>query len=86
MERMSYIAKAGTVLSQAANALVFNGHPDMSLSTRAYLEREQSEWWWAVYSWAEALFGAGHCEGSWEADCRYADNIKQIQNAQISNP
>lgn len=75
---MSYFAKAGTVLSQAANALVCNGHPDMSLSTRAYLEQDSSLFWRAIHALAEIAFGSGHCQEAWESDCRFADDIHRI--------
>lgn len=78
---MSYLTRIGTVLSQAANALVFNGHPDMSLSSRAYLE--QDHWFWGlVRSIADTLFGAEHCKDSWASDVRYANDINHLEAQQ----
>lgn len=79
MTRLGYLTRVGTVISQAINALVCNGHPDMSLSTRAYLERDTSAWWLRVYWIAEILFGAGHCRDSFESDVQFANDIKQIE-------
>ena len=72
MKHYSWRIKFGTLFSQSINALVLGGHPDMSLSTRAYFERDSSPFWGRVYRTAEGLFGAGHCYDSFESDLEMA--------------
>lgn len=38
----NYWARVGTIISQALNVILFNGHPDESLSARAYRSKNQT--------------------------------------------
>jgi hypothetical protein len=67
--------KAGTLLSQAVNALLCGGHPDQSLSARAYAEQHDSPGWRRVAQLADRIFGAGHCQAAYESDILFALDI-----------
>jgi hypothetical protein len=72
MKRYPWHVKFGTLLSQSVNALLLGGHPDMSLSTRAYLEKDNSRFWAFIHRAAERLFGEGHCYESFMSDLEMA--------------
>lgn len=67
-EQFPYHVLIGTALSQFVHALL-GGHPDISISTAAYL---RGGW---VEDAIDTLMGDGHCEESWHADCRFADAV-----------
>ena len=67
--------RAGTALSQLINAAVFGGHPNVSLSTRAWHDQHKSRFWFAVRVAADWLFGEGHCERSCEEDLVFAHDV-----------
>lgn len=79
---MSYWTRVGTIISQGINALLFGGHPDMSLSTRALLQRQHWFWYW-VYVIAEAVFDEGHCERSLESDLRFAADLEKLASGEM---
>jgi hypothetical protein len=68
MTQYPWHVKFGTLMSQSVNALLLGGHPDMSLSTRAELEKDSSRFWALIYRNAERLFGEGHCRDSLMSD------------------
>jgi hypothetical protein len=81
MTNYPWRVKAGTLLSQSINALILGGHPDMSLSTRAYLESDHSSFWRFVFRAANRLFGTTHCFDSWQSDLEYARDIYRSTGA-----
>lgn len=71
---MKYHHALGTALSQGVNALL-GGHPDESLSARAWrLKSIKARWYW-VYRIADGIFGEGHCEGARQSDVIRAHQI-----------
>ena len=58
---MNWLTKFGTLISQTINALIFQGHPDESLSARAFHEHSDSRFWAFIYRAANLIFGADHC-------------------------
>lgn len=67
------LIRTGDALSQLLNALLLNGHPNESLSGRAW--RTQSRWRIVIDSifW----FDPQHCQVSHENDLAYAKQILQ---------
>ena len=73
MTKYPWTVKAGTLLSQAVNALIFGGHPDQALSSRAHVETTR---FWRFIRWAaDWLFGQGHCQKAYEADVKFGYDI-----------
>lgn len=62
------LVRLGDALSQFINVLLLNGHPNESLSGRAW--RTQSKWRYVI----DALlwFDENHCEVSYNNDIKYA--------------
>lgn len=77
MTHYPWKVRTGTALSQLINAAVFAGHPNMSMSHRAWREHETSHFWSMIRVLADWLYGPGHCSGSVEEDRRYAIDILQ---------
>jgi hypothetical protein len=71
---MSWLTKLGTLISQTINALIFQGHPDESLSARSFHERETSRFWAFIYSAANWIFGADHCYQAALSDKQFAED------------
>lgn len=65
------LIRAGDALSQLVNVIVLNGHPNESLSGRAW--RTQSVWYKVIDTllW----FDKDHCKVSYENDLAYAREI-----------
>lgn len=65
------LIRIGDATSQLVNALLFDGHPNESISGRAW--REQRPW----RIWIDRLlwFDADHCRISYENDLKYARQI-----------
>jgi hypothetical protein len=59
---MKLLPKLGHLLSQALNALAFDGDPDESLSARAHRER-----WPKGEGRIDRWLGAGHCAAVWRS-------------------
>lgn len=74
--------RLGTILSQFVHTLI-GGHPDLSLSSAAHVNRRDSAAWERVARIADRIFGAGHCEESFEADCQFAVDILEIKTRLI---
>lgn len=74
-DAMNWLAKLGTLLSQTLNVLLFNGHPDESLSARAYHEYANSRLWRFIYHAANWIFGDEHCHEAARSDLEFADQV-----------
>jgi hypothetical protein len=75
MTRYPWRVRTGTALSQLINAALFGGHPNVSLSTRAWHEHKTSRFWSFIRIMADAIFGQGHCEASREEDIIFAREV-----------
>jgi hypothetical protein len=82
MKRKTYLGNILTSLSQSVNT-IFGGHPDESLSARAYKNQH-------VYGWniikiiADRIFffEKNHCKNSYLADLERANYILQNNHEQ----
>jgi len=72
---MNWLTKFGTLISQTVNALLFGGHPDESLSARAFHEQHSSRFWAFVFMAANGIFGANHCYEAARSDLDYAEDV-----------
>jgi len=70
---MARLMKIGDALSQLANVVFLDGHPNESLSGRAW--RTKSTW----YKFIDLLlwFDPNHCEISHMNDVLYAETLKR---------
>ena len=68
-----YLIRAGDALSQLLNVILLNGHPNESLSGRAW--RTQSFWRYVIDT--VLWFDKDHCRVSHENDMEYAREILQ---------
>lgn len=68
---MKYLIKVGDALSQLANVVFLNGHPNESLSGRAY--RTGSKWQKVIDT--VLWFDKDHCKNSHLNDIAYAKNL-----------
>ena len=75
MTKYSWRVRTGTALSQLINAAFFGGHPNVSLSTRAWHEHKTSRFWNLIKIMADAIFGQYHCEISCEEDIIFARDV-----------
>ena len=75
MTKYSWRVRTGTALSQLINAAIFGGHPNVSISTRAFYDQHKSRFWLSVRVVADWLFGEGHCEQSCEEDMQFAHDL-----------
>lgn len=68
---MNYLIKIGDALSQFLNVVLLNGHPNESLSGRAW--RTKSIWYKVIDSllW----FDKDHCKCAYENDLNYARKL-----------
>ena len=62
-----YFRHIGTIISQALNVILLNGHPDESISARSY----RTETRWAV-KLIDKVFGEGHCYRAYLTDVEHA--------------
>jgi hypothetical protein len=65
------------LLSQAVNALWHGGHPDESLSARAWRERHVQEWA-KRHERIDRWLGLGHCKGVHEAQRKREDARREV--------
>jgi hypothetical protein len=72
----SYLIRVGDALSQLLNVVLLNGHPNESLSGRAW--RTKSLW----YSVIDLLFffDPRHCKTAYENDLAYARELVNESN------
>lgn len=68
---MIYLIKIGDALSQLFNVILLNGHPNESLSGRAY--RTNSKWYKVIdiLLW----FDKNHCRNAYLNDIQYASEL-----------
>ena len=71
---MTFGTKLRTVLSQFLNVLA-GGHPDETLSARAYHEAPNSRFWAMIHKIANQLFGANHCHEAALEDLNFAEYV-----------
>ena len=66
-----YLIRVGDALSQRLNVMLLNGHPNESLSGRAF--RTKSLW----YSVIDLIFwfDPQHCRTAYENDLQYAEQL-----------
>ena len=72
-----YLLRIAAWLSQGVNCILLGGHHDVTVSARAYLNRERSRVWYAAYRALNAVFfwQADHCRDSWLADVIWANEV-----------
>ena len=75
MTQYPWRVRTGTALSQLINAALFGGHPNVSISTRAFYDQHKSRFWMMVRIMADAIFGEHHCEMSREEDIIFAREV-----------
>jgi hypothetical protein len=75
MTQYPWHVRTGAALSQLLNAMFFVGHPNETLSARAWREHETSRFWSLMRVLADALFGLNHCEQSIQEDRQFAKDI-----------
>ena len=70
------IIKLAILFSQMLNVVFLRGDPDMTVSSRCYLQRNQKHWKTA-YKFFNKLFffNDNHCKSSFDADLKYARRI-----------
>jgi hypothetical protein len=68
---MNYLIRIGDALSQLLNVVFLNGHPNESLSGRAW--RSRSVWYKVIdiLLW----FDKKHCESAYYNDIKYARDL-----------
>jgi len=66
---MNYLIKVGDALSQLANVVFLNGHPNESLSGRAH--RTNSRWEKVI----DFFLGKNHCKVAYYNDLLYATEL-----------
>ena len=78
---MVQLARIAAWLSQGVNCILLGGHHDVTVSARAYLNRERSRVWYAAYRALNAVFfwQADHCRDSWLADVAWAKEILEFE-------
>lgn len=75
-----YPVRVGDALSQFFNVLILNGHPNESMSGRAW--RTQSFWYKVID--AILWFDKDHCKTAYENDIAYAKQIVAVD--EVSHP
>lgn len=72
-----YLLRVLAWLSQGVNCILLGGHHDVTVSARAYLNRERSRVWCAAYRALNAVFfwQDDHCRDSWLADVAWAEEV-----------
>ena len=76
-----YLLRVLAWLSQGVNCILLGGHHDVTVSARAYLNRERSRVWYAAYRTLNAVFfwQDDHCRDSWLADVIWAKEILEFE-------
>jgi len=71
-----WFLKLGTLTSQAANALLFGGNPDESMSARAWRENRP------IYKVINKIFfwEDNHCRNAHLTDVQHAEELTQHKN------
>jgi hypothetical protein len=73
----TWLIRVGDSLSQVANVLLFNGHPNESISGRAW--RTNSKWYKVIDSllW----FDKDHCKTAFLNDLKYAKSFYETHSS-----
>lgn len=71
-----YLIRVGDALSQLCNVVLLNGHPNESMSGRAW--RTQSAWY--VLIDAILWFDEDHCRVAYENDLKYAAGLLEARH------
>ena len=81
---MNYLLKLWVLVSQTLNVVLFNGDPDMTVSSRCYIQRHK-KYWGVAYDVINRLFffQDNHCKSSFDADYLYANKIIQYCSKQV---
>jgi hypothetical protein len=66
-----YFIRVGDALSQLCNVAFLNGHPNESLSGRAWRTKSI---WYKFIDWV-FWFDKNHCQSAYDNDLRYARNL-----------
>lgn len=72
---MSYLARVLAVASQAVNVVVFRGHQNDSLSSRAYREKRHGAR--RFIDWLFSRWEAEHCKTSHKNDVAWARQLNK---------
>lgn len=67
-----YLIRVGDATSQWFNTAFFGGHPNESISGRAYRERRP---WLSLIDWLLRPLGKDHCKSAYDNDISYAASI-----------
>jgi hypothetical protein len=68
-----YLLNIGEIISQALNAILLAGNPNMTVSARCYLNREKPGWRTAYFTVNKIFFWQeDHCRSSWVSDIVFA--------------
>ena len=79
------IIKLAVLFSQAFNVIFLNGDPDMAVSSRCYLRRNEKHWKTAYRFFNKLFFFQdNHCESSFHADLKYARRILNEYESSIN--
>ena len=70
MTSTSYFIRLGDALSQFFNVAILNGHPNESISGRAYREN-----WTTLEITLDTFLGDNHCKEAYENDLAYSKAI-----------
>jgi len=72
----TWIFKLLCLMSQIINALILNGEPDQTISSRAYALSNVKKWAWVegfinfIFFWEE-----NHCYKSWRLDVEFSKRV-----------
>lgn len=74
-----YFTKVAILLSQTANVLLFNGNPDVTVSARAFANREK-RFWGILYRAINLIFffQNNHCMLSFLTDLQNSEAVIKI--------
>jgi len=70
---MGYFRRVGSTLSQCVNTIVFCGHPDESISARAYRTNSRR------VKYIDFVLGSEHCKNAYATDIARAKQLLRRQ-------
>lgn len=72
----AYAMRVAVLASQAINCVLLFGHPDQTVSARAFAHRHRAGWGAAYRAINAAFFWQpDHCRASYEADIEFARSL-----------
>lgn len=79
---LGYLTRVGAWISQGINCVCLGGHPDQTVSARAWLNRG-SAGWRSAYRVINGVFfwQADHCRASHASDVEFAERIAKLEIA-----